>query len=145
MGATPYEIPHHECVELAKSETVGRLCVIEHGYPLAFPVNYRLAGSSDSLSIVIRTSPDAAIGQYEGSASFEVDRIDIDNAQAWSVIVRGRLRNSRTEDHLLETYPMVSEGRYQWKVLEVRALSGRKFSGKVDNGRFSVEWEPSAS
>jgi len=143
MGATPYELPQHECIDLANSQTVGRLCIVDHEYPLAFPVNYRLTNSDDAVSIVVRVSPRAAIGTYEGPASFEVDRIDLDRASAWSVIVRGRLRNSRGDDQLPDTFPMVTEGRYQWKVLDATAISGRRFSGRVDGGSFNVDWQPS--
>ena len=144
MGATPYELPQHECIGLANGETVGRLCIVDHDYPLAFPVNYKVACSdSQEVSIVVRVSPRAAIGVYEGPASFEVDRVELDGAGAWSVIVRGRLRNSRGDDRLPETFPMVTEGRYQWKVLEAAAVSGRRFSSRVDSGGFSVDWQPS--
>ena len=143
MAATAYELPHHECVDLANRQTVGRLCIVDHGYPLAFPVNYRLTRADDVVNIVMRVSPRAAIGAYHGPASFEVDRIDLDRGNAWSVIVRGQLRNSTDTDRLPETFPMVPEGRYQWKVLEVAAISGRRFSGTVDTGCFSVDWQPS--
>src|SRR3954451_8301771 len=80
MGATPYELPRYQCIELANRQTVGRLCIVEHGYPLAFPVNYRLVHTDGADSIVVRASPRAAIGTYEGPASFEVDQIDVDRA-----------------------------------------------------------------
>jgi len=143
MPATAYELPHHECVDLANGQTVGRLCIIDHGYPLAFPVNYRLACSDEAVNIVVRVSPRATIGSYVGAASFEIDQIDVDRVSAWSVIVRGQLRSSRGDDHLPETFPMITEGRYQWKVLEAAAISGRRFSGRVETGCFSVDWQPS--
>jgi len=143
MTATAYELPHHECMDLANGQTVGRLCIIDHSYPLAFPVNYRVSCDDDHVSIIIRVSPRAAIGTYEGPASFEIDRIDLDQVSAWSVILRGRLRNSRGDDRLPDTFPMITEGRYQWKVLEAAAISGRRFSGRPDTGCFSVEWQPS--
>jgi hypothetical protein len=144
MAATPYELPRHECVELAEAQTVGRLCIIDHGYPLAFPVNYRVTRKEGgAVSIVVRVSPSAAIGKYEGPASFEVDQIDLDNVRAWSVMVRGAFRNSRIDDQLPDTNPLVTEGRYQWKVLDVTAVSGRRFAGTADNGCFSVDWQPS--
>jgi len=128
---------------LANRQTVGRLCIVEHGYPLAFPVNYRLVHTDGADSIVVRASPRAAIGTYEGPASFEVDQIDVDRASAWSVIVRGTLRYSRSDDQLPDTDPLVTEGRYRWKVLEVSAVSGRRFSGTLQSGSFSVDWQPS--
>jgi len=143
MPATAYELPNHECVHLANGQTVGRLCIVDHGYPLAFPVNYRLNSIDGAVTIVMRVSPRAAIGEYEGAASFEGDRIDLDRTSAGSENVHGQLRSSRGDDHLPETFPMVAEGRYRWKVLEAAAISGRRFSGRPDTGCFSVDWQPS--
>jgi nitroimidazol reductase NimA-like FMN-containing flavoprotein (pyridoxamine 5'-phosphate oxidase superfamily) len=71
MGATPYELPHWEILELLGRETVGRLCVIEQGYPLAFPLNYRMMREADETRIVFRAAPHAAVARYEGLASLE--------------------------------------------------------------------------
>ena len=145
MGATPFEVPERESIELLQQETVGRLCIIEYGYPLAFPVNYRVMETAGSLRIVVRTTPRAAIARYEGPASFEVDHTDADRLNAWSVIVRGQLKRNVGLEELPDTYPLLVEGRFQWIVLDVTAISGRRFSSaRVDTG-FYADWEPAAS
>jgi len=121
------------------------VCIVDHGYPLAFPVNFQVTHRESAVRIVVRASSSSAIGTYEGPASFEIDQIDLENVSAWSVIARGALRKPAIDDELPDTYPLVTEGRYQWKVLDVTAISGRRFSGAVpvQSGCFSVDWQPS--
>lgn len=145
MGATPFEVPERESIELLQHETVGRLCVIDYGYPLAFPVNYRLMETGGSLRIVVRTTPRAAIARYEGPASFEVDHIDPDRLNAWSVIVRGELKRSVGLEEFPNTYPLLTEGRFQWIVLDVTAISGRRFTSAHDDAGFYADWEPATT
>ena len=38
-------IPYHECLELLKTEEVGRIAVVVEGRPEIFPVNYVLDGN----------------------------------------------------------------------------------------------------
>jgi uncharacterized protein len=142
MGASRFEVPQWECLELIAAETVGRLCVIDHDYPLAFPVNYRMIRTDDANRIIFRTAPHAVVGSYEGPASLEVDQIDADCLNAWSVIVRGTLRMVRDDEMLPDTRPLVSDGRYQWMSLDISAISGRRFTSAAGSDGFSVEWQP---
>jgi nitroimidazol reductase NimA-like FMN-containing flavoprotein (pyridoxamine 5'-phosphate oxidase superfamily) len=70
------EIPAWDCFQLLEQQRVGRLTIIENGYPVAIPVSYRMAGEHTDRRVVVRTSPDTTIGRYEGPASIEVDHID---------------------------------------------------------------------
>ena len=67
MGAIRYHIPRSECIERLAAESVGRLCFIDHGYPLAFPVNYRLVDPRRADRIVFRTSSTALLAALRGS------------------------------------------------------------------------------
>jgi nitroimidazol reductase NimA-like FMN-containing flavoprotein (pyridoxamine 5'-phosphate oxidase superfamily) len=145
MGATPFEVPKRECIELLQHETVGRLCIIEHAYPLAFPVNYRVMETAADLRIVVRTIPRAALARYEGPASFEVDHIDVDRLNAWSVIARGSLKRVVGEAELPDTYPLVADGRFQWVVLDATAISGRRFTSTHSAEAFCADWEPAGT
>jgi nitroimidazol reductase NimA-like FMN-containing flavoprotein (pyridoxamine 5'-phosphate oxidase superfamily) len=142
MGTSRFEVPQWECLELLGAETVGRLCVVEHDYPLAFPVNYRVVCTDDATRLVFRTAPRAAVGRYEGPASLEIDQIDSTRQNAWSVIVRGMLHSIRHDEELPDTRPFVSDGRHQWMSLDVSAISGRRFTSAASNDGFSVEWQP---
>jgi nitroimidazol reductase NimA-like FMN-containing flavoprotein (pyridoxamine 5'-phosphate oxidase superfamily) len=141
MGASTVELPRWECLELIEAQEVGRVCIVEHGYPLAFPVTYRVVCDGDAASIVFRTDPKAAIGRYRGAASMEVDEVDRARRNAWSVIVRGTLRRSAPHQHLLEPVPLVTERRHQWMVLDISSISGRRFVSKPVTGGFDVEWQ----
>jgi hypothetical protein len=140
MGATPYELPEWESLELLEREAIGRLCVIEHGYPLAFPVNYRLVREGGRTRVVLRTSPRSALARYEGKASLEVDRVDPERSAAWSVIVRGISRRVAGSHDFPDTVPLV-EGKFQWVVLDVIAISGRRFTARPAGDMFVVEWQ----
>ncbi len=142
MSTTRCELPSWESYELLGSETVGRLCVIEREYPLAFPLNFRIVRKLDETRIVMRTAAHTAVARYEGPASLEVDRIDDADRTAWSVIVRGTLRRVIGQHELPDPHPLVTEGRHQWMVLEVTAISGRRFTSKPATDGFSVEWQP---
>jgi hypothetical protein len=144
MGATPYELPEWESWDLVERQPIGRLCVIDHGYPLAFPVNYRLVREGGHSRVVIRTNPRSALARCEGPASLEVDHIDPDGASgpsAWSVIVRGTLRRVAGAHELPDTFPLV-EGKFQWVVLDASAVSGRRFTARPTADLFVVEWQP---
>jgi len=144
-GATRFELPRWESLDLLETQTVGRLCVIENGCPLAFPINFRVARDLDDIRIVFRTVPHAAVARYEGPASLEVDSIDAATRTAWSVIARGRLRRVLGQHELPDPRPLITEGRYQWVVLDVAAISGRRFISKPASDGFTVEWQPTGN
>jgi nitroimidazol reductase NimA-like FMN-containing flavoprotein (pyridoxamine 5'-phosphate oxidase superfamily) len=137
-GVRPFEIPTWECYDLIGGRTVGRLCVIDHGYPLAFPINYRATGQP--VQIVMRSSRHSIIARHTGPVSLEVDDIDEAARTAWSVILRGSLRHVSTAEQLPDPEPWVTEGRHQWIVMEVAAVSGRRFVARPGSDGFSVEW-----
>ena len=145
MGATQFEAPQWESVAWLESETVGRLCVIDFGYPLAFPINYRLLHNGGEYQVLFRSVPHSVIGRYEGPASLEVDRIDGSRLNAWSVIVRGELRGAIGRADLPDTSPLLTEGRTRWKMLNVSSISGRRFTSVTSPDGFSVDWQSAAS
>ncbi len=141
MGLTHHHLPRHECVELLESHPVGRLCIIDHGYPLAFPVNYRLVHDPDGDLIVVRTSSDSSLARYEGPSSMEVDWISPDCRHAWSVIAHGHLRRAHGAPDLPDPQPLIDERRHQWLVLDVASISGRRFRSAPAADHFSVDWQ----
>jgi nitroimidazol reductase NimA-like FMN-containing flavoprotein (pyridoxamine 5'-phosphate oxidase superfamily) len=142
MGATRSELPLWEAVELLGSKTFGRLGVIDGGYPLVFPMNYRMVHDDGHTTIVFRAAPHTAVARYEGPATLEVDEIDADGRNAWSVIVRGTLRRVLGSHELPDTFPLLTQGRHQWLTLDVTAVSGRRFVSAPLPDEFSVDWQP---
>jgi len=144
-GVSRSEMPDWECQRLLGEATIGRLCVIDDGYPLAFPVNYQQVVSANPQGgsrhlLVVRTSPGAALARCEGLASLETDQIDPVSRRAWSVIARGRLRRTSGIHDLPDPGPWIDDGRSQWVVLEVTATSGRRFQASTSADGYVVDW-----
>jgi nitroimidazol reductase NimA-like FMN-containing flavoprotein (pyridoxamine 5'-phosphate oxidase superfamily) len=79
-------LPASECYELLGTHEVGRIGVNSEHYPLIFPVNYALDGTT----IVIRTAPGTKLtAASHANVTFEVDDIDRRSRSGWSVLVRG--------------------------------------------------------
>jgi nitroimidazol reductase NimA-like FMN-containing flavoprotein (pyridoxamine 5'-phosphate oxidase superfamily) len=141
MSAQRFELPDWESFEHLRETAIGRMCIIDNGFPLAIPVNFRVAGRLDDYTIVIRTAPQTMLGRYEGAASLEVDHIDIHAGQAWSVFVRGNVRRVVGNHELPDPRPLLDEGRYQWMTLQPSAMSGRRFNVKASTDNYFVEWQ----
>jgi hypothetical protein len=141
MVAQRTDMPKWECLDLLRRERVGRLGIIDAGCPLALPVNYAIVGDGDDVRVVVRTAPGTLLGSYEGPASLEVDEIDLERGQAWSVLARGMLHHVYGEHALPDTDPLVGEGRHQWATLALTAMSGRRFHVQQSSDGYSVEWE----
>jgi hypothetical protein len=133
MGTIRYQIPHHECIERLVEASVGRLSFVDHGYPLAFPVNYRMVDAA-ATRIVVQTSPTALLARYEGPSSLEIDEIGPDGRSAWSVVVRGQLHRARGESDLPNTVPLAGGARHLRLILDVEAITGRRFVGSPIDG-----------
>lgn len=78
-----------ECLTRLAQDSVGRLAVITAGgSPAVFPVNYALDGET----IIIRTDPGTKLADGpRGPACFEIDEIDRNSREGWSVTATGRL------------------------------------------------------
>jgi uncharacterized protein len=134
------EIPAWDCHQLLDEQRVGRLAIIENGYPVAIPVSYRLAGTQADRRVVIRTAPSTTIAQYEGHSSLEIDHIDEKDRTAWSVIARGTLHKLFGGDGLPDPQPWLIDGRQQWLALSIVSVSGRRFVGRPSEDGSGLEW-----
>ncbi len=135
------ELPKWECVDLLRTHAIGRLCVTDAGFPLAFPVNYVIDGDDDSLRLLFKTSPTTIIGAYQGLGSLEVDDIDLAAGTAWSIIVRGEIKHMIGQDSGIEPKPLLTVDRTKLTVLRPTAISGRRFTVAVGADGYSVEWQ----
>jgi Pyridoxamine 5'-phosphate oxidase len=134
------DLPTWECYDLVNARAVGRLCFLDGGTPIAYPVSFKLHRSDAGSFIVIRTGPGSLMAKYVGPASFEVDDIDVETRSAWSVLLRGAVRPSHHTDHLPIPDPWIADGQQVWLLLEVATVSGRRFVAKDATDGFSVEW-----
>jgi transcriptional regulator with XRE-family HTH domain len=79
---------------------VGRFVYDSERGPVAVPVNFRMLGPD----IVFRTAPRGglAAASWEPGVSFEIDNLDEDLAEGWSVLVSGQAMIVTAPDELAE-------------------------------------------
>jgi nitroimidazol reductase NimA-like FMN-containing flavoprotein (pyridoxamine 5'-phosphate oxidase superfamily) len=84
----PIELTQDECRELLGAGQVGRVAVATPNGPRIVPVNYAVDGDA----LVFRTAPYSELGTYGLNAdiAFEVDQLDYEEHQGWSVVAVGR-------------------------------------------------------
>jgi hypothetical protein len=83
-------LDHKAAHALIERGGVGRIALTRHYAPVVMPVNFIV----DDGDIVIRTTPGSQIAVAAGShdrVSFEVDHLDEQLSQGWSVVATGRL------------------------------------------------------
>lgn len=81
-------LPVADCQRLVAPGGVGRVLFVEPGRgPVAIPVNYLM----DGRDVVFRTGGEKGIadGLLQASVSFDVDHLDEDLAEGWSVLLTG--------------------------------------------------------
>jgi nitroimidazol reductase NimA-like FMN-containing flavoprotein (pyridoxamine 5'-phosphate oxidase superfamily) len=86
------ELVLEECLELLRTNEVGRVGVIVGEFPVVLPVNYKLVESTSRNWVVLRTRPGGVIEQASMYASLQIDGFDADLRRGWSVLVRGILQ-----------------------------------------------------
>ena len=113
-----------DCLTLLESTDFGRLCVMQEGYPMAFPVNFRLVEFGGEAVLAIRTRPGSSLDHIGEHVSFEIDGVGPGRDSGWSVIVRGRLEPiSPGAD--VDSYPMITSQRDAWRVIVPAKITGR--------------------
>src|SRR5438552_350269 len=132
MSDTTLEmIPREKCLDLLRQNTVGRIGVIEDGYPVVLPVNYRIVQSEQQTFISIRTRPGNVIDRSGPPVAFEIDGIDAHHGTGWSVLVRGKLYHMvdmqrRSWPGPLDPQPWVTDDRDAWLLIEPESITGRR-------------------
>jgi nitroimidazol reductase NimA-like FMN-containing flavoprotein (pyridoxamine 5'-phosphate oxidase superfamily) len=82
-----------ECLRLLGTERLGRLVYSSRYGPMALPVEYKLYGGS----VVFRATQDTytdedlrtGIAHAEYNVAFEIDRLDLEAHEGWTVLIRG--------------------------------------------------------
>ena len=133
-SATPpiaSELTKSQCAVLLGSETIGRLCVVEAGYPVAFPVSYRLlVDALGAMHIIFHTRPESTLDAVGTPVGFQIDGIDKFRRTGWSVLCRGELGDVRSETapawlKSWDPHPWVG-ARDAWLYLTVERVTGRE-------------------
>jgi hypothetical protein len=114
-----------ECLQLLDRCDVGRMSVVDDGYPIVLPLNYRLIRLDGNPALAIRTRPGNVLDHVDALVGFEIDGVDPAHDGGWSVLARGTLL-SVVPQHRLDPRPLVADGRDAWRVIAIHALAGRR-------------------
>src|SRR5437867_5763914 len=91
----------HECWNLLRGVSVGRLAVWVEDHPDIFPVNYAV----DHGTLVFRTGSGTKLtaALAENPVALEADGVDADTGVAWSVVVKGQASEVKRTEDVLDT------------------------------------------
>jgi uncharacterized protein len=138
------ELSDDECRLLLGLGAVGRIAYVVDGLPIVLPVNYRLLNDDSGLWVLLRTRPGNTIDRAPQQVAFEIDGIDHDHQQGWSVLVRGVLHHlDRNEVELFnkrfDPKPWAQEDRTSWLAIKPRTVTGRKLQAADPEWAFPPE------
>lgn len=135
------ELSTEECRELLRAESVGRLAVISKGFPVVLPVNYQLVETAQLTWIAFRTRSGNVLDQSPAHAAFEIDHVDLEHHEGWSVLAQGTLHHVDPEaadfKERFGTETWLGKQRDAWMVLQPFVISGRRLRGEVEGWGFS--------
>ena len=124
------ELTQEECLELLRGSVVGRVAIATPMGPRIVPVNYAVHDDA----VVFRTAPYSELATYgrDADLAFEIDHLDYEHHQGWSVVAMGRscfVEDSRQLDAIRAQWdptPWVSGRRSLYLRLRWRELTGRR-------------------
>jgi nitroimidazol reductase NimA-like FMN-containing flavoprotein (pyridoxamine 5'-phosphate oxidase superfamily) len=136
------ELPFDQCLALLRRQTVGRIAVIEHEFPIVLPVNYRLVETTGPAWIAIRTRPGNVIDRAPMPVAFEIDCVDITEHEGWSVLVRGTLHHVSPDAggfaERFDPQPWMQYDRDAWLIIEPFAITGRRLHSTQPEWLFAL-------
>lgn len=137
----PVEMTLEECLDLLSRGVVGRVAMATPMGPRIVPVNYAMYEDT----IVFRTTPYSELGTYGWNTdlAFEIDHLDYDRHQGWSVVAIGRAE--LVEDPLdlqdiranWDPTPWAGGRRHLYIRLRWRDITGRWVGKDWDRGSMS--------
>lgn len=134
----PMEMTVEECLELLAGGVLGRVAMSTPMGPRIVPLNYAMYDDS----IVFRTTPYSEVGTYGWNTdlAFEIDHLDYDKHQGWSVVAIGRAELIEDPDELhairsgWDPTPWAGGRRHLYIRLRWRDLTGRRLGGDWTRG-----------
>jgi nitroimidazol reductase NimA-like FMN-containing flavoprotein (pyridoxamine 5'-phosphate oxidase superfamily) len=114
-----------ECLQLLEMGDVGRISIVDDGYPVVLPVNYMMTRLDGNPVIAIRTRPGNVIDHVDARVCFEIDGVDPGHDGGWSVLVHGTLMAVVPQERL-DSRPLVADGRDAWRIVAISEVSGRR-------------------
>jgi len=119
-----------DCRLLLNLGAVGRIAFVIDDFPVVLPVNYRLMSDESGLWIVLRTRPGHTVDNAPEHVAFEIDGVDYERQEGWSVLVRGVLHHlDHNEIELLtgrfDPKSWVND-RTSWLSIKPHTITGRR-------------------
>jgi nitroimidazol reductase NimA-like FMN-containing flavoprotein (pyridoxamine 5'-phosphate oxidase superfamily) len=128
LGMTVLETD--DCLDLLRTEVVGRLAVSIVEHPDIFPINYVV----DRGSVLFRTAQGTkmAAAVLGRGVAFEVDGYDPPTGEAWSVVVKGHAVEVESMHEYfaalaLPLFPWHAAPKHHFVRIEPFEISGRRF------------------
>jgi nitroimidazol reductase NimA-like FMN-containing flavoprotein (pyridoxamine 5'-phosphate oxidase superfamily) len=125
------ELSPDQCEQLLRGSPIGRVVFNDARGPVALPVNYAV----DRGDIVFRTESFSSImgAAYVQRVGFEVDAIDPERHEGWSVLATGDVRVVDDPAELrhvesLGVTPWAEGARTRYLRLRVQTISGRRIT-----------------
>jgi uncharacterized protein len=126
------DLTQPECLELLASADLGRIAVVADGRPLIFPVNFVLDGEL----VVFRTDAGTKLDHASlDRVAFEVDNVDHDRHEGWSVVVQGvgreltdALDEASVREQALPLRPWAGGAKDHWIRIVDPRISGRRLT-----------------
>lgn len=125
-------LPREECIHLLTTNdlSVGRVGLVDQGRPIVLPVNYRVRGDA----VVFRTDPGTKLDAATKGAwvAFEVDKVDTQWREGWSVLVQGRAERVDSPEELerlrqlLPLHPWAPGDKAHYVRIPMTHVSGRQ-------------------
>ena len=136
------ELTFDECVTRLREHHVGRIGMVTGEFPLVLPVNYRLVELPGKHWIAIRTRPGNVIERAGMNVAFEIDEIDPDRREGWSVAVRGTLHrvdaDAASFKSRFDPHPWLLHDRDAWMVIEAFQITGRRLRDPGEDWSFEL-------
>ena len=129
-------LPTDECWRLLAASPIGRIAMTGAGGPEIFPINIAVSGES----IVFRTDPGSKLDLLTADprVAVEVDGIDLERRDGWSVVVTGRVEELGGDDLLaaqdLGLQPWTIGDKARWFRLVPLQVSGRGIGLRASRG-----------
>jgi nitroimidazol reductase NimA-like FMN-containing flavoprotein (pyridoxamine 5'-phosphate oxidase superfamily) len=126
------ELSLDDCWVRLRAGAVGRIAFVTDDQVSILPVNYRVvesSGRSVGRWLALRTRPGNVLERASMIVAFEIDHIDQERHEGWSVLVRGTLHHVDADAagfrERFDPEPWLLAERDAWLIIDPYAVTGR--------------------